>query len=98
MTILGIVISAVMYFIIAIALRDSIKNDIDEFARDAWYRPFSRTMVAFLRGYYKEIANLFSLVFPIYYGLKYGYKHGERLYKKIIIGKNDENRIIAWLF
>ena len=98
MTILGIVISAVMYFLIAIALRDSIKNDIDEFAVDVWYRPSSRTMLEFLRGYKKEIAFFFSLVFPIYYGLKYGYKHGEGLYKKIIIGKNDENRIIAWLF
>jgi hypothetical protein len=92
-----IIFIALIYAVAVLLIRDVVKSDIRYYQHYSWGYISSETAHTFVSRNEKKIINAFSLIFPIYFGYKFGCQCGIELYK-ILVDKNYENRIIAWLF
>ena len=92
-----IIFIALIYVVAVLLIRDVVKNDIDYYLYYSWGVLPSHTAHKFVSTNRERIINVFASIFPIYFGYKFGCQYGIELYK-ILVDKNYENRIIAWLF
>ena len=94
MGILTVITLVIIYFLMAVMIRGSIKDSIEITSNR---RVVSTSLLAFVTCNNKIIIRYGAVLFPLYLCFTVGFFIGEKMYE-ILIDNDEENRIASWVF